>query len=574
MTDTIRRPNPARTRRNEKVKQLAIGQAKHIDERLGLSGGSRWLLNYIFPDHWSFMFGEIALYSFIILLLTGVYVTLFFVDSTKEIIYHGSYVPLQGVKMSEAYASTLNLSFDTRTGLLMRQMHHWAALVFIGAIGVHMLRIFFTGAFRKPREVNWIIGLTLMLLAVGNGFFGYSLPDDLLSGSGLRIAYSVFESIPIVGNWLGYFLFGGQFPGDYVIPRFFVIHVFILPLLILGLLGAHLGVIMRQHHTQFPGKGATQTNVVGTPMWPGYAAKSGGYFFITFAVIALLGGIAQINPIWLFGPYTPFQVSSFTQPDWYIGWLDGALRIFPGWELHLPGHMVPNAFFPAVLIPGLIFNVLYAWPWIEGHFTKDRQFHNLLDRPRDRPARTAVGAGMITAFVVLLLGGAEDVFAVAFTASVQAIVWTLRLAVFILPFLVGSITYLLCRELSATPNAGQRKRFVAVVRDAHGGYSAVPIDPHPADRPAEEHVVPAPVQEWVGGVAAPSPDRELVGAGVPRSAATSAEATTLASDFPGVRTVQRGDGSADPQPAKRQGRAPWAGKGLRRSRGDSPNGKG
>src|SRR5215472_9710771 len=195
-----------------------------FDDRLHGAPIFRKWFRKIFPDHWSFLLGEIALYSFVILLLTGTFLTLFFKPSMTDIVYHGSYTKLDGVRMSEAYASTLNISFDIRGGLLMRQVHHWAADVFVAAIIAHWLRIFFTGGFRKPREVNWLIGVTMLALGIVEGFAGYSLPDDLLSGTGLRILEGVMLSIPIVGTYVTMFIFGGQFPGNIFIPRLYIVH--------------------------------------------------------------------------------------------------------------------------------------------------------------------------------------------------------------------------------------------------------------------------------------------------------------------------------------------------------------
>ncbi len=361
-----------------------------VDDRLGIAKGGRTFLDKIFPDHWSFMLGEIALYSFVVLLATGIFLSLYYVPSAHEIVYHGSYIPLRGQKVSEAYASSVGLSFDVPSGLLMRQAHHWAADIFLGSIAVHMARVFFTGAFRKPREFNWIVGVTMLILGIVNGFLGYSLPDDLVSGTGIRIAYSIIESIPLVGSYLAFFLFGGNYPGNgVIIPRFFIIHVLIVPLILIGLLGAHLGLLVKQKHTQFPGKGKTEHNVVGSPMFPTFMAKTTGFLFMVTAVIFLLGGFAQINPIWQFGQYEPYQISYAVQPDWYMGWLDGALRIMPSWEWVGWGHTIPlEVFLPAVIFPGLIFNILLVWPFIESRHTKDLAYHNLLDRPRDRPKRT------------------------------------------------------------------------------------------------------------------------------------------------------------------------------------------
>ena len=188
----------------------ADGTAAWVDDRLGASGYLRRSLNKVFPDHWSFMLGEIALYSFVILLLTGTYLSFFYTPSLTEVVYNGSYVPLKGVTMSQAYASTLDISFDVRGGLIMRQIHHWAALLFMASIVVHLMRVFFTGAFRKPREINWVIGVGLLVMGIGEGFAGYSLPDDLLSGTGLRIAYSIALSIPVVGTWAAFMVFGRE----------------------------------------------------------------------------------------------------------------------------------------------------------------------------------------------------------------------------------------------------------------------------------------------------------------------------------------------------------------------------
>jgi ubiquinol-cytochrome c reductase cytochrome b subunit len=331
------------------------------------------------------MLGEISLYSFIILLLTGTFLTLFFTASPHEVVYQGSYVPLRGVSMSEAYASTLNITFDVRGGLLMRQIHHWAALVFVASIMVHMCRVFFTGAFRKPRELNWVVGTILLIVSFLEGFAGYSLPDDLLSGTGLRIAYSIAESVPVVGTWAAYLLFGGNSPGSSIIQRLYVIHILLIPGLFMALITAHMLMLVRQKHTDFPGPGKTEDTVVGVRMFPTFAIKAGGFFFIVFGVLALMGGLVQINPIWLYGPYNPGNVSAGSQPDWYIGFLDGSVRMMPNWETNIWGHTISwNLLVPGLILPGIMFNLLGAWPWVERKFTKDYAHHNLLQRPRDK----------------------------------------------------------------------------------------------------------------------------------------------------------------------------------------------
>ena len=425
----------------------AAGLGKGIDERLG-SSFIKKSLNKAFPDHWSFMLGEIALYSFIILLLTGTYLTLFFDASMREVLYDGSYVPLKGIKMSEAYASTLHISFDVRGGLLMRQIHHWAALLFLASIVVHLMRVFFTGAFRKPRELNWVIGIGLLVLGIVEGFMGYSLPDDLLSGTGLRITYGIMQSVPVLGTWVAVLLFGGEFPGTVIVGRLYAIHILLIPGIILGLISFHMMMIWYQKHTQFPGPGRTEHNVVGSRFYPIYAAKAGGFFFLVFAVLVLLGGLAQINPIWLYGPYDPSQVSAGSQPDWYMGFLDGSVRLMPNWEIRAFDHTLSlNLLLPAQVLPGIIFTLMALYPWLEAWVTKDRAPHNLLDRPRDKPVRTAIGAASISFYLLLLVAGGNDLFATVFSISIQTITYSLRVLVFVVPPIVYVITKRFCIAL-------------------------------------------------------------------------------------------------------------------------------
>jgi ubiquinol-cytochrome c reductase cytochrome b subunit len=489
-----------RTRREVRAAQGPYGRVQQaideLDDRLGVAKGGRTFLDKIFPDHWSFMLGEIALYSFVVLIATGVFLTLYYVPSQAVVIYHGAYRPLDGVRMSEAYESTVNLSFAVRAGLLMRQMHHWAADIFIGSIVVHMARIFFTGAFRKPRELNWTIGIILLILAVLNGFIGYSLPDDLVSGTGLRIGYSILLSIPFVGNYLAVFLWGGNFPGHIIIERLYIIHVLIIPLVIIGLLSAHLGLLVRQKHTQFPGKGRTEHNVIGSPMFPTFMAKTTGFLLMVAGVIALLGGIAQINPIWQFGPYQdPSKISYAVQPDWYMGWLDGALRIMPAWEWTGWGHTLPyEVFLPAVIFPGLIFNLCFAWPFLERVFTKDDEMHNLLDRPRDRPKRTAAGAAVLALLFTLFAASSTDVLANYFHVSLNEVLWFFRIATIVVPIIVGFTTWRICIEMQGVHGIGKRKRALVVSRTAAGEYVAVPSDPRPGDDHDELSPEPVPVR--------------------------------------------------------------------------------
>jgi ubiquinol-cytochrome c reductase cytochrome b subunit len=436
-------------RREDQAVRRAGRLAKWTDDRLGVSRFADSALNHIFPDNWSFMLGEIAMYCFLILIATGVYLTFFFHASDTQVVYSGRYVPLRGLRMTDAFASTIHLSFDVRAGLVFRQIHHWTADVFAAAVVCHLCRIFFTGAFRRPRELNWLIGVTMLLLVIFNGFAGYSLPDDLLSATGLRIGYSIALSVPFIGPWLASLFFGGQFPGPETIGRLFIIHVLLFPALIAILLSVHLAIIWRQKHTQFPAIGRTEHNLVGSKLWPTYTAKSLGLFAAVFAVVAALGGLAQINPIWLYGPYRTGAVSTAAQPDWYMGWLEGALRLFPPWRIHLAGHTVPEVFWPGVVLPAGTFLLLYLWPFIEKRLTGDKRAHELLDRPRNRPVRTAVGTGVLSFYLVLFGAGSQDVLAQHLGVSVEQVNHTFQALIFAIPIIVAAVTWKWCSDLAA-----------------------------------------------------------------------------------------------------------------------------
>ena len=426
-----------------------VGRLYHwVNIRFGGSKFVKSKLNYVFPEHFSFLFGEIALYSFLFLVATGTFLAFFYVPSAEEVIYEGPYLPLRGVPMSRAYKSVVDLSFSVRAGLVFRQAHHWAALVFVAAILAHMCRVFFTGAFRRPREMTWMVGVTLFVLATAEGYVGYSLLDDLLSGNGLRIAFSVLESIPVVGSWLAFWLFGGEYPGGEILHRFFSIHIFILPALLGGLIALHLASIFRQHHTQFAGEGKTEDNVVGSKMWPTYATMSLGWMLIVSAVLVFAGGVLQINPVWLYGPYHDYIISSGAQADWYVLWIQGALRLMPGVSLPLGSYTVPNQFFPAVLFPGLVFGTLFFWPFIEAKVTGDRSEHNLLDRPRDNPVRSGIGGAGLAGLLVLLVAGSDDVMAATWDWNVIVMRYVERGLLFAVPALVGYLTWRVCHDLA------------------------------------------------------------------------------------------------------------------------------
>ncbi|MFI6461580.1 cytochrome bc complex cytochrome b subunit [Streptomyces sp. NPDC050538] len=479
--------------------------ADWFDGRLGIHTLAKQYLRKVFPDHWSFLLGEICLYSFVVLILTGIYLTLFFHPSMNEVTYHGSYVPLNGIRMSDAYASTLHLSFDVRGGLLVRQLHHWAALVFIGAMLTHMMRHFFTGSFRKPRELNWLFGWTLLFLGLFEGLFGYSLPDDLLSGTGMRFVDGALLSVPIVGTYLSMFLFGGEYPGHDIVSRFYSLHILLIPGIMAALVVVHLLLVVYHKHTQFAGPGRTERNVVGAPFMPVYLAKAGGFFFLVFGALTVLAAVASINPVWSYGPYRADQVSTGAQPDWYLGFAEGLVRVMPGWEVTLWGHtLVLGVLIPIVVFP-LLLVFIGVYPFLEARSTGgDKREHHLLDRPRNRPTRTGIGVAWISLYLILLAGGGNDIVATRLHLSINTVTWAVRVAVFVVPALAFVVTRRICLglQLRDAELVLHGRETGIVKRLPHGEYVEVhrPLDPAELHtltahrRPRELDPVPEPDQ--------------------------------------------------------------------------------
>jgi ubiquinol-cytochrome c reductase cytochrome b subunit len=491
-------------RRKFDISEVPAKVGEGLDERFKAATPLRGILNKVFPDHWSFLLGEIALFSFILLLITGTFMAFFFDASMKEVAYNGAYPALRGTEMSAAYESSLRLSFEVRGGLFIRQMHHWAALLFMAAIVVHMSRIFFTGAFRKPRETNWAIGITLFLLGFLEGFTGYSLPDDGLSGTGLRIASAIMLSIPVVGSWVSSSIFGGEFPGELIIGRFYILHVLLIPAILLALITVHVGLVFVQKHTQWPGAMRTNRNVVGERFFPRYIMKQTGFLFSIFGVVALMAGLFQINPIWLFGPYRASEVSSASQPDWYVMFMDGLVRLMPAWQITLPiyiggghGYSIPPLFWPAVVGLGALVTVPIFYPFIEARRTKDHAMHHLLQRPRDAPERVGVGVMALTFFLIATLSGGNDVIADKFDISLNATTWAGRIGLLILPPLAYFLAVRTCLGLQ------QHDREVLAHGVETGIIKRLPdgrfVEIHQPLGPVDEHGHPLPL-DYTGWV--------------------------------------------------------------------------
>ena len=425
---------------------------RFLDTRTGTTPIVRKTLRYLFPDHWSFLLGEVALYAFMVLVATGIYLTFFFVDSTREVTYHGPYLPLQGQEMSEAYRSVVNISTTVKAGLLIRQTHHWAANVFIAAIVLHLFRIFFTGAYRKPRGLTYFIGVTMLMLSLLEAYMGYSLVDDLLSGMGLVIGYSVGLSIPFVGANLMSWLFHGPFPGQGSFwPRMYMLHILLFPILIGTLLTVHLLLVAMKHHTQFRRTTSQSEHTIrGVPTWPGQAPRSLGLLFGTAGLLFLLGGLVQVNPIWLWGPFHTYSSTNGAQPDWYLGWLIGGLRLVPSFDLVIGKYtLVPNPFWGGAAFPLVVFGFLYVWPWIERKVTGDYAYHNFLERPRDNPMRTAIGVGMASWVLLVFIAGSSDRAYVWLNVGYTSQIEVYRVLVFVLPLVAAAIAFRVCEELVA-----------------------------------------------------------------------------------------------------------------------------
>jgi ubiquinol-cytochrome c reductase cytochrome b subunit len=538
----------------------AAGTLDALDQRYHPAAGLRRQFNKVFPTHWSFMLGEVALYSFIVLLLSGTYLGLFFDPSMQETVYEGPYDALRGVHMSRAYESALEISLEVRGGLFVRQLHHWAALLFVGAMILHMLRVFFTGAFRKPREGNWVIGILLIFIGTFEGFSGYSLPDDLLSGIGLRIASAITLSVPVVGTWVHWALFGGDFAGTEIIPRLYIIHVLLLPGILLALIALHVGLVWYQKHTQFPGPGRTEDNVVGVRILPSFAAKGGAFFAVCVGILFLMGGLLVINPIWTLGPYNAAQVTAGSQPDFYMWFSEGMARIFPAWELNLGNYTVPATFWPTAFFLPLPFVLAAAYPYIERRFTRDYAHHNLLQRPRDVPVRTSLGVMAIAFYLVLCASAINDWIAYFFDVSLNATTWAGRIGLLIVPPIAYYAAYRICIGLQRSDRAVLEHGIETgiVRRLPHGEFIEVhqPLggtDGHGHPVPLEYRGAPVPKRmNQLGFAGAPVPGSFLTPDPEAETAALEAARTKRANGARGDRDGSRGEEEREARTEQRE----------------------
>ncbi|MPZ87045.1 MAG: cytochrome b [Nitriliruptorales bacterium] len=445
-----------------------------VDQRLRLRKPARKTLNKVFPHHWSFLLGEVAVFSFVILVLTGTYLTFFYRASTDPVIYTGSSSLYDGVRLPAAYESVIRLSNDVPGGLLFRRLHRGASHLFIASTVLHMLRILLTGAFRQPREPNYLLGIVLFMITLGSGFTGYSLLYDSLAGTGIRIAYSSLLAFPFIGDQLAFWVFGGEFPTGDVIPRFFVLHVMLLPGLLIGLVGLHLAILVRQRHTQFPRRGVDGHQfILGKPLWPSQVAESATLVLWIGGLLAVAAVLVPWSDVSLLGPYVPGEVGNNAQPDWFMFWLDGMLRMFPAFEWSLPGVTINGVFVAGILLPGLVFGALILYPFLEKRVYRLEGDWHVLQNPLDIPLRAGFGLGTFSAILFMSAAATSDQLSRITGVPIEGVLWFWRIMTLFAPPLLALAIYrysrrrLARRDLEVAPGESAESQDLAGASPAH-----------------------------------------------------------------------------------------------------------
>lgn len=399
------------------------------------------------PLHWSNLFGVIAFACFAVLVVSGIILMFFYTPSSEIVTYRGSYAPLSGMEVSKAFESTMAISFEIRGGLLLRQLHHWAALLLPAAIMIQLLVMFFTGGFRRPRRASWVLLFLLLIVALAGGWSGYALPDDMLSGSGLRIVQGIALGIPIVGTWLSMLLFGGEFPGS-IIENLYPLHIAILPAAQVALIVGRAWLSYSHRPPQFAAPGRSEGNVVGVPLLPNAAARAAGLFAVVFGVLVVMAATVTISPTWLYGPSDPGNASAGSQPDWYTGFLDGALRLVPpNWEIEWFGYTWTLAVIVPLAVVGAFLAIVALYPFIEGWITRDRRDHHILDRPRNAATRTAIGVAGMTFYGALWGAASADILATQFSLSLESVISAFQIILLVGPVIAYQITRRVCLGL-------------------------------------------------------------------------------------------------------------------------------
>lgn len=459
----------------------------------------------VIPLHWSNLFGVAAMACLVIVVITGIFLVFVYAPSSEQVRYTGTYPPLIDIEMSRAYASTLAISFDIPGGLLMRQAHHWAALLLPATVILQILVSFFTGAFRRPRRGAWVLLFLVFVMSLAAGWSGYALPDDLLSGTGLRIVEGITLGIPFVGTWLTNLLFGGAFPGR-IIENLYPLHVLVFPAALVLFLALRIRSAWRQRSPQFPGPGRTQQNVVGLPLFPQMATRASGMFLVVSGLIVAVSATVTVAPIWLYGPSSPGDASAGSQPDWYTGFLDGALRLIPpGWEVEWLGRTWTLAVIVPLAVVGLFLLLVATYPFLEEWITGDRREHHLLVRPRNAPGRTAIGVAAMTFYGALWGAASADLIATHFVVGLETTIHFFQAAAILGPILAFDITRRIAIGLQRKDQELLLHGYETgrIVRLPGGEYVEVhsPSSPHERWRLArEEELAPRPVSDDDGRV--------------------------------------------------------------------------
>jgi len=479
--------------------------ARDGDERSGAHGLLADIRGRLFRDRWSVLLGQIALHSFIVVMLSGVFLMFFYDPSTKQVTYHGSYLPLTGTQMSRALASTMAISFEIRGGLLIRQVHHWGTLVMVAVMMLHLLRLFFTGAFRRPRRVNWVIAVLILVVMMAAGFTGAVLPDDMLSGTSLVIFDGAVRSTPVIGTWLSFLLFGGSFPG-HIITLSYVLHAFVLPTVLLSLFIVNRRLARTRSAARHAPPGHTAGNV--RHGLPAFAVTSSGLFLVVTGILVLMAATLTINPIWLYGPADPANASAGAGPEWYLAFLDGALRLVPpDWEFVWLG----KTWTPAVLLPVIagsaFFVIVAAYPYLEAWITADRGNHHDLERPRNNPARTGIGVAGMTYYGVLWAAASADTIAVRFHLTIETVLHGFQVLIILGPIIGFVITRRLCVALQHNEREVMHHGIETgiIIRSPDGGYTEIHRHLDADDRRRRqaglhEHPTPIPQRDVHGQV--------------------------------------------------------------------------
>ena len=422
-----------------------------LDQRVQLRGPTREAANKVFPANWSFLIGEVAAISFIVLVVTGIFLTLFYRASTDPVTYDGANEFFAGTTLPAAFESVVRLSDDIPGGLFMRRVHRAASHLFIASIVLHLLRIMLTGAFRRPREINSHIGIGLLTLAIGEGFLGYSLPYDSLAGTGLRVAYSIVLSIPYVGENVAFWVFGGEFPSGDIIPRFHALHVFVLPLLLSTLIAVHIAILVRQKHTQMPKPDVDgHRYIVGKPLWPGQFAESTTLLLFVGGLLVFTATFIPWSDVELLGPYIAGEVGNNAQPDWFMFWIDGLLRAIPAFEFTILGATFNALFLAGAVIPGILFGLLFAYPFIERKVYGLEGDWHVLTNPLDIPLRAAMVMGTFSFVLISSANATNDILSRMTGITIEDLVFFFRLAMLLgPPLLAGGIYAYSKRRLAA-----------------------------------------------------------------------------------------------------------------------------